>query len=669
MTRRTGDVMIYLYYFATAGWWVVSLYLATACAYVFSVTFPSVWLQWWTNANDDYGTQRVGYWLGVYAALGGLALIMTFASSWVLLMIMVPTTARRFHSYLLQTTMRATTSFLTSTDIGGTTNRFSQDLELVDLDLPQVFETTCLYALTAIAEGVLSFVGSGYVAIAIPGVIAVVYVVQNYYLRTSRQLRFLEIEARGPLFSHFLETLSGLASVRAFGWTNEYRTRNLKALNDSQKPFYLLYTIQRWLTLVLNLTVAGIAILLVGIVTTQRHTATSLLGVALFNIVNFGSTLEQLITEWTQLETSIGAINRIRSYVKTTQSEDLDTETAPLPPSWPERGAISFNDVYASYEGVFGDCSRREDCTLRQDRKASSSEKLKSWLTDHSGKSSLISTLLRMLELDSGRIIIDGNDLSTVSRSHVRERLNTLPQEPFFLHGSVRLNADPQHLADDETIVHALKTVGLWNIFEARGGLDSDLPEEVLSQGQRQLFCLARAMCKPSSILILDEATSRYVLSTRVFAASIHTDRSSVDADTDATMQRIIRSEFQSQTIIAIAHKLHSIVDFDKVAMLDSGRIVEFDNPGKLLETEGSEFKALYESLYPEVMQRDDCHKCCGLGVPLVDCRFSSRHLNLITSLVPDRDSLQDDQATSEMTTVQRLPKAFVPWPKTIDGY
>lgn len=348
--RRTGDLKVYKYYFQTAGWWVIGLYMLTACAFTFGTTFPTIWLQWWSDSNDAHGTQRVGYWLGVYAGLGAIAMLGTFTSSFVLLMMMVPVTARRFHRSLLQTTIKATTSFLTSTDVGNTTNRFSSDLELIDLDLPQVFETTILCALGAIAEGVLVFVGSGYVAIAVPGVLVVVYFVQNFYLRTSRQLRFLDIEAKAPLFSHFLEVLGGLTSVRAYGWGAQYSQHNREVLNDSQKPYYLLFTVQRWLTLVLNLLVAGIAILLVGVVTTQRASATSLLGVALFNVVSFGGTLEQLVTDWTQLEQSIGAVARIRGYVAAVKTEDLETEDGAVPEDWPKRGNIEFQDVVASYE-------------------------------------------------------------------------------------------------------------------------------------------------------------------------------------------------------------------------------------------------------------------------------------------------------------------------------
>ena len=184
-----------------------------------------------------------------------------------------------------------------------------------------------------------------------------------------------------------------------------------------------------------------------------------------------------------------------------------------------------------------------------------------------------------MLEIDSGTISIDGVDVSTISRQEIRRRLITLPQEPFFIHGSVRENIDPQEGATDERIQEVLRSVDMWNFFETRGGLDELLDDDKLSHGQRQLFCLARAILKQGKILIMDEATS------------------SVDSDTDTVMQRVLREEFAGRTMVAIAHKLQTILDFDRVLLLDKGQIVETGNPQELLANDMSAFRALYESL------------------------------------------------------------------------
>ena len=159
-------------------------------------------------------------------------------------------------------------------------------------------------------------------------------------------MRLLDIEAKAPLFTHFLETLDGVASVRAFGWTEAHIERNCKVLNQSQKPYYLLWCIQRWLALVLDLFVAGLAVVLVA---TALYARTAYLGVALFSLVSLSSTLTQLVTEWTQLETAMGAVNRLRAFALETQSEDDDTRLTDLPPHWPKDGAISFISMTAYY--------------------------------------------------------------------------------------------------------------------------------------------------------------------------------------------------------------------------------------------------------------------------------------------------------------------------------
>lgn len=269
-------------------------------------------------------------------------------------MLIIPKTARKFHEILLSTTMSATTSFLTSTDAGTTTNRFSQDLELIDEELPSAFELSMDQVLSCLVEGFLVFFGSSYLTAAvIPVCIIAVYYVAQYYIRTSRQIRLLDIELKAPLFSHFLETLSGLSSIRAYGWSEEYRRVSRVTLDASQRPYYLLFCIQRWLNLVLDLIVAAIAVIVIAIALSLRgNSSLSLLGIALFNIVNFSTTLQMLIGQWTGLETSIGAVSRIRSYVREAKTEDLETEIQTVPSSWPLRGEVEFNNVTASYEYV-----------------------------------------------------------------------------------------------------------------------------------------------------------------------------------------------------------------------------------------------------------------------------------------------------------------------------
>lgn len=227
--------------------------------------------------------------------------------------------------------------------------RFSQDLELIDSDLPGSLDKTLFSILQTIFTTVLVFVGSGYLSCALPACLLVVYGVQHFYLRTSRQLRHVDIESKEPLFSHFLDTVTSVDSIRAYGWQKEYKKRNLDALNTSQPPYYLMWTIQRWLTLVLNLFVAGLAILLVALATNIQNGSTAFLGTALSNIVNFGTTLQLLVTDWTQLETAICAVSRIKTYVSEVEPEEKRNDQAPPPLNWPMEGKIVFEGVTASY--------------------------------------------------------------------------------------------------------------------------------------------------------------------------------------------------------------------------------------------------------------------------------------------------------------------------------
>lgn len=204
-----------------------------------------------------------------------------------------------------------------------------------------------------IAQTTLIGVASPYTAISFPIVIVALYFIQKFYLRTSRQLRFMDLEAKAPLYSQFTECLSGLVTIRAFGWQKAMEQKSRVLLERSQRPFYLLFAVQRWLTLVLDLVVAGIATILIILVVELRGSISAgYVGVALFNIIQFSQSIKLLITFWTTLETHIGSIARVKIFNETVKSEDGPEETRPVPPAWPSQGAIEFESVSAGYRFV-----------------------------------------------------------------------------------------------------------------------------------------------------------------------------------------------------------------------------------------------------------------------------------------------------------------------------
>ncbi|KAI0126691.1 P-loop containing nucleoside triphosphate hydrolase protein [Xylariales sp. AK1849] len=526
-----------------------------------------LWLKFWTAANASNPNEDPGKWVGVYVLFSVLNLAgMTLQFS-IFLLTIVPRSAKALHWSILKVAMSSPMSYFVSTDIGEIVNRFSQDMTLIDFPLPVSLMMTSEQFIGAVGELVLTCVSSGYLAVAIPFLFLALFYIQKYYLRTSRQLRLLELEAKSPLYSFFISSFAGLTTIRAFSWSSESYEEHIQRLNTSQRPFYLLYCVQRWLMLVLQLTVAGLCVLLIGIsVAIRDKIDAGFLGVALTSVTNFGLTLTQLIQTWTELETSLGAITRIREFIGDTPQE---SDGADYPPdNWPAKGAVSISEL----SGMYGTRTVLDRVSLE----IKPGEKVAVCGRSGSGKSTLLSLLLRMYEPTAGTITIDGVDTSTLKLNALREAMVTLPQDPLLLAGTVRYSLDPASRAGDDEMLVALEKTGLRDVIEDKGGLDADFNTDWLSAGQKQLFCLARAMLRPSRILLLDEATS------------------SLDHQTDELIQTLIRKEFAGWTLVVVAHRLRTIADFDKVLVLQDGKVAEFDSPKTLLE-KGGLFKSLWE--------------------------------------------------------------------------
>ncbi|KAK1752219.1 ABC multidrug transporter [Echria macrotheca] len=572
LKRQSGDTSLYKYYFQSVGWTATATFFALSVVSAGIIKMPQVWLKIWT----DHGTNNdTGLYFGIYVMLAAAGTISGAVFLVFYYLLFVPKSGKHLHFLLLDTIMKAPLYFFTTVDSGVTLNRFSQDLTLIDQRLPMSLYVAFFLLLDVIASSILIVAGAQYAAASLPFLFGALYLLQKFYLRTSRQVRFLDLETKSPLYTHFTETMNGAVSVRAFGWETAFTKEHQERLDVSQKPFYLMYCLQRWLTVVLDLLVGGLAVVLVAFAVELTWTSTSSgIGLSFLNLVSFGHNLMGLVYMWTALETSLGAISRVRNFVKDTPKEDREGEVQNVPDGWPTRGEIRFEDVAASYSPSLPPSLQHLTLTIAPGSKVAICGRT------GSGKSSTLLTILRLLDLQAGRLFIDDIDISYLPRQTIRTRLASLPQDPVTVPGSVRTNLAPldsdRSTTSDADLIAALTKAQIWEVIQARGGLDADFDGLGLSPGQRQLFCLAAAAARRSRVVLLDEVTG------------------SVDFETDAEVRRLLASEFGGCTVLEVVHRIEMVMAYDVAVVMEGGGVVEVGKPGELLER-GGRFKELWD--------------------------------------------------------------------------
>lgn len=243
-------------------------------------------------------------------------------------------------------------SFYSTVDSGITVNRFSQDLRLIDMELPPALFSVTTTTACGIAQFILVCVVAKYMAAFLPVLAMILYIIQFVYLRTSRQLRLLDIEQTAPLYTQLIETLSGLSTIRAFQWERECVEKNMGLIDNSQRPFYLLASVQSWLSCVTDLFVAVIAVVFAVLATTLRkEIGADMIGTGLSNILAFSNSVKAFVTYWVMLETALGAVSRVRRFIATTSVEEFDDDLEPTlkDRSWPTQGRIEVQNITASY--------------------------------------------------------------------------------------------------------------------------------------------------------------------------------------------------------------------------------------------------------------------------------------------------------------------------------
>lgn len=596
--------------------------------------FLSYWAQNRASAPESW-------WLGMYAITVLGVLIMTLVQGTAFAVITLRA-SRHLHDTTFTAVMRAQPTWFDTQPTGRLLARFTGDLDSIDSALPSSIEQASEYLVQCLLAIVLIAAVFPWFLVALVPIMGAFWAIASIFRRAARELKRLDSMSRSPLVSHIAATSSGLVTIRAYGALPRYKAAAASYIDDSTKAYYSLYVSNRWVAIRLDFATAVVAFAAAILCAVNRHTlAPGLAGLVLSQSLQLAGILQFATRLTTECEAQLTAVERLNHYSdpKAVPREhlavvpagdassgkgaqlrgiddprscnalladaELDALLAPLaapatataaqggkarpassstlsrarffpgwyPSSWhprllsagwPSRGRISFEHVSLRYRPglplVLQDVSFTAPAGSRVGIVGRTG----------SGKSTTLLALLRYIELDSGRVCIDGIDTSRANVYHLRTSVSVIPQDPHLYAGTLRSNVDPFAQAADEEVATALAQAGVGELASPdAGGLARPIAAggSNLSVGERQLVCLARALLRDATIVALDEATA------------------STDATTDAAIQRTIRSSpaLAGRTVITIAHRLHTVMDYDAVLVLEAGRVAEYDTPAALL--------------------------------------------------------------------------------------
>uniref|UniRef100_A0A8B9BKV5 ABC-type glutathione-S-conjugate transporter n=1 Tax=Anser brachyrhynchus TaxID=132585 RepID=A0A8B9BKV5_9AVES len=571
---ETGKVKfsMYLRYLRAVGlgysFWVAMGYVGQYVAYVGT----NLWLSAWTDdaeryQNQTYPVQQRDLRIGVFGALGvsqGESIFLLFAT--ILCAHGAVQASRIMHQRLLSNILRVPMSFFDTTPTGRIVNRFAKVRKSPEGTIPMSFRSWLSCFMAIISTLLMISLATPFFTIIVIPLGIFYYFVLRFYISTSRQLRRLDSVTRSPIYSHFGETVSGLSVIRAYGHQQRFLKQNESTMDINQKSVYSWIVSNRWLAIRLEFVGSLVVFFSALLAVISKGTLDGgIVGLSISSALNVTQTLNWLVRMSSELETNIVAVERVHEYTKVKTEAAWVTEKRP-PHGWPSKGEIQFIDYEVRYRPELELVLQGITCNIE------STEKVGVVGRTGAGKSSLTNCLFRVLEAAGGKIIIDGVDIATIGLHDLRQNLTVIPQDPVLFTGTLRMNLDPFDQYTDEEVWKALELAHLKAYVQ-------DLPErlqhvvseggENLSVGQRQLVCLARALLRKAKILILDEATA------------------AVDLETDHLIQTTIRSAFADCTVLTIAHRLHTIMDSNRVMVMQAGRIVEYDSPEELLQKQG----------------------------------------------------------------------------------
>ncbi|KAK7204872.1 putative ABC bile acid transporter [Myxozyma melibiosi] len=551
-----------------------------------------------TSAASTGDAKGPGFYLAIYGLIALIYITFSFLRE-IAFFYGSLTASKKLFDRLLECVLRATPRFFDQTPVGRIINRFSKDIESIDREV-------AVDALGLIHSTLSVIVIIGVISVIMPVfllvgsvVSAIFFFINLLYLQASRELKRMESVTRSPIYQHFGETLVGVSTIRAYGYEQKFIADSMGKVDTNMRPTWLMWGLNRWMSLRTDLA-GGLISFFAGTFVMLAHKSidSGLAGLILSYAITFTQNMFWVVFLYSSNEMNMNSVERIDEFLQIEQEAADIVEDSRPPHNWPSTGAIEVTDLTLRYAPglprvIKGISFSVDPCS-----------KIGVVGRTGAGKSTIASAFFRFLEAETGKIVIDGIDISKIGLRDLRQSLTIIPQDPTLFTGTVRSNLDPFDNFTDREVFTSLKQVHLIADIpgeeEAESSTQAQLSEQEreardmnvfyrldspvtegggnLSQGQRQLMCLARSLLRSPKIIFLDEATA------------------SIDYNTDAQIQETIREEFSDTTILTIAHRLRSVIDYDKILVLDAGMIKEYDSPHALLQIPDSIFRSMCES-------------------------------------------------------------------------
>ncbi|KAG0299913.1 Multidrug resistance-associated protein 1 [Linnemannia gamsii] len=565
----------------------------------------NLWLQHWTSAGPGE-SHSPAMFLGVYAAITVVYMILMFSCTYFVMVWAGIRATTRLHDGLLSSILHLPMSFFDTTPLGRIVNRFSTDIFATDNTLPWGFMSVLMFGMSVLGTIIVIAATTPIFLALVPPLAGCLFLIQMYYIRPSRSLKRIDSTSRSPVYQHFTETLVGVSTIRTMGVEDRFILQNEEKSTISANAYFTYQMVACWLQV--RLEALGACIVLgaaLFAVLDRRSLDPGMVGLALSYALTVTSDITMVIRSYCELQNQLVSVERVDEYLRKNPEPPAHLPAdAELPESWPQAGHIEFRDYSTRYrQGL--------DLVVKDiSFEVQPAEKVGIVGRTGAGKSSLTLALFRIIEAanshwaqsshngadvdtmptkivenadlekvavdeNGGSIWIDGVDISTVGLSRLRSNLAIIPQDPILFAGTIRENLDPFEELQDAELWEALERAHLKeHVSSLAGGLSFKVSQngDNFSVGQRSLVCLARALLRKTKVLVLDEATA------------------AVDVETDELIQKTIRKEFQDRTILTIAHRIKTVMDSDKILVLEKGQVEEFDTPGMLVKNKESLF-------------------------------------------------------------------------------